>query len=477
MPHDPSSTTIMPDSPQTPRPPRTRSQTRYEALAAADDSTPRPSRQPAPPAQAGNRRPQPFSARRPRTPPSPSDADAGGVPQNLRASMPSPDLAPVLPLDPAIVKAPPTLTSSPIPLIDFLRIPPPEISPIYEEGKLKSTRSIPQIKTLDIVMQEDERLLCVVPCGEMMLPLMNHVKMQYKDIEIVPQLLEHRDWILSVHPAVTSTFLPAVIHSESDTEDWVLNVLWRPALAAHWAAEHKDFSRMGKSPNLTSCSGGGPAASLPDAMLWDPAETKRVLKATIEVKTHAAFVDATFEKNRTFGHLLRVLNDLPPGYGVRFVWPESDTETGTDTADKMIVQVWIQMVKHQMRIAALTNYNSVIFFVREGQTLYVSGEHTRADDIFLAIFAFIAYALGSIPADTLTLPADQGEWWNQFRLAGTAEAPGLDRTYVSANFCSFRHHLCRFSKDTPGETLRVPRRAQTRGKVKWLRVDLTSFPL
>ncbi|KAJ7475423.1 hypothetical protein B0H11DRAFT_1319664 [Mycena galericulata] len=429
----------MSDSPNTPRPPRTRSRAREEkALTAVDESTPRA---PAPPVQAGGPkhtgRRRLFALPSNRRSESPSDTNTSKVPgsQNLKASFPSSDSPPVVALDPALVDGPPTSASPPIPLIDFLRIPPPSIPDIYAPGKLTSTKAVPNVSTLDIVLKDHERLLSVVPFLDMMEPLIAHVQAKYGHIKLDPGLVEHRDWILSIHPAIASTFLPSVIHSESDTEDWVLNVLWRPALAAYWAAEHNDFSRMGKFPNLTSCSGGGTAVSLPDVMLWEGTEREltepdRVLKATVEIKTHAAFVDMTSANKPTFEHLLQALSlsEVPPGYGVRFVWNESDDETMTEKADKMIAQVWIQMVQHNMRIAALTNYNSVIFFVRDGQTLYMSGEHTRANNIFLAIFAFIAYALGSIPADTLELPVETKEWWNNVRRAGTAEAPGLDRT-------------------------------------------------
>ncbi|KAJ7204688.1 hypothetical protein GGX14DRAFT_398040 [Mycena pura] len=286
-------------------------------------------------------------------------------------------------------------------------------------------------------MNEKDYLNCVVPTAGMMLPLIRCVEEKYKNTILNPAIKEQRDWMLKVHPAVTSSLLPTVIHSEKDTEDWVLNVIWRPAAAALCVGEARTYkNKIGAFPNMTSCSGGGAGAAIPDAMLWS---SETVYDALLEIKTHAAFIDTTSSSDsKTFDHLW-TWPDMPPGYGIRFVWGETG-ETGGDKADKMIAQVWVQMVKHNINYAALTNYNSVIFFIRRDQTLYLSREYLRVEypikapeakvnTMSIAVFAFIAYVTGSIPKDTLTLPQLRENWWTEIK-AGTAETPGLDRTSI-----------------------------------------------
>jgi hypothetical protein len=93
------------------------------------------------------------------------------------------------------------------------------------------------------------------------------------------------------------------------------------------------------------------------------------------------------------------------------------------------------MVKQHMDCAALTNYSSIIFFFRRGQNLFMSGEYRRENNVSLAIFAFLAYALEILPAQTLQLPTVKPEWWVPFRNAnrptlGRCETAGLDPTYA-----------------------------------------------
>lgn len=93
------------------------------------------------------------------------------------------------------------------------------------------------------------------------------------------------------------------------------------------------------------------------------------------------------------------------------------------------------MVKQNIDCSALMNYSSVIFFFRRGQNLFMSGEYMRENNISLAIFAFLAYAMEMIPAETLQLPTVIPEWWVPLRNAnrpnlGLCETAGLDPTYA-----------------------------------------------
>lgn len=85
------------------------------------------------------------------------------------------------------------------------------------------------------------------------------------------------------------------------------------------------------------------------------------------------------------------------------------------------------MVKHEVDLAALSNYATVIFFFRRDDILYMSAEYTRDDHISLAIFAFFAYALGMIPGDCLQLPPPVSYLDVRKR---HVDPPGLNRTFV-----------------------------------------------
>lgn len=98
-------------------------------------------------------------------------------------------------------------------------------------------------------------------------------------------------------------------------------------------------------------------------------------------------------------------------------------------------QVWLQMVHHKVNLAALTNYSVMIFFIRRGDTLFMSGEYKGSDAIILATTAFFAYALGKIQSDVLKLPTVEYNWrekwakWDSYGADDTAAA-GLHLSYV-----------------------------------------------
>ncbi|KAJ7122041.1 hypothetical protein C8R43DRAFT_1032939 [Mycena crocata] len=319
-----------------------------------------------------------------------------------------------LTLDASTISGPPQPDGNPISLIDFLRIPPPVVPEIYAAGKLTSTKSIPSPDSdSDDALDPAKRLRYVVPFAHIMEPLIAHVRTKHAHLVVDPSELVQRDWLVSHHPARTSRWLPLAIHSEKDSEVWAFCVLLRPSLAAFHAATSQQFEETDNAPNLTSGGGGGAGASIPDGMLWSEGK----LKATFEMKTHAAFVDrphAKGNKKQTFKNIIGTYKGMPLGCGIRYVWPDG-SDRGVSKADKMLGQVWLQMIAHDVEVASLTNYSSIIFFFRKGQHLFMSGEYTRNDNILLVTFAFLAYALGEIPKNVLKLPTVHEEWWEPLR--------------------------------------------------------------
>ncbi|KAJ7646611.1 hypothetical protein FB45DRAFT_1051270 [Roridomyces roridus] len=323
----------------------------------------------------------------------------------------------------------PESTSEKISLIDFLSVTPPPVPSIYEDGKLTHTKTISD-DALKKIGESDE-LQRVVPALFMMESLIDAVYKEFDNLHIDPGVEFQRDWLNSLHSYTTAPLMPKEIRSEKDTEDLVLGVLFRPLLAACYAAKMGTLERLDGYPNITSCGGGGKGALIPDAMLWSLHDT---LATTIEVKTQGVFVASTDsgDRSHTFNDLLADFPEMGTGYSVRFIWPQVKQRLST-SADKIIVQVWTQMVVHKMKFAALTNYTSVIFFVREGDTLYMSAEYTQ-DRIFIAIFAFLAYVLGYFqqPTSKPDLP-EVVNWWKKY-INPTVEEPGIDTTTLPQGY-------------------------------------------
>ncbi|KAJ6625362.1 hypothetical protein B0H10DRAFT_639706 [Mycena sp. CBHHK59/15] len=164
----------------------------------------------------------------------------------------------------------PKPSAEPLLLRDLLYIPPPVAPPIYDKYKLTSTRGM---TVDDISLPEDLQLKTIVPVHSLLEPIIKFAEGQIEGKYIHPDQWEELSWLSRIHPAVTSSSLPSIIHSEKDSEAWCLNVLFRPSLTVACAVFEDSFVVPEKNPefddfpNLTSAHGAGKEASIPDVML------------------------------------------------------------------------------------------------------------------------------------------------------------------------------------------------------------------
>lgn len=224
----------------------------------------------------------------------------------------------------------PDPNSPQITLLELLSVSPPVIPPVYERGKLQSTRGLTND---DYKLSASVRLRKVVPYIPMLEPMIHAIRPGLANITLSPADHTDRDWMHKIHPASTSFGLPQKIQSEKDTEAWALSVLLRPALAALRLMDRNTADESDGLPNLTSCPGGGAGGSVPDVLVLAPQK-----HATIEVKTHAALKDSTEYPLHTFHDLLHIWAGMPLGHAVNFAWPHPDQTLG-GTANKILAQV------------------------------------------------------------------------------------------------------------------------------------------
>ncbi|KAJ7647021.1 hypothetical protein FB45DRAFT_186747 [Roridomyces roridus] len=296
----------------------------------------------------------------------------------------------------AIQNALPEPDSGDLTLLDLMTIVPPSIPRIYKRGTLSSTRNVPAKENLRKMVPMEQELARIVPAHSMMKPLLDAARTRLANVTVNTSNTKQRDWAVALHPLTTSHLLPTRIRSEKDTEHWVANVFLRPALAvchAVYSTDTDPFARIGRRPNITSCSGGGKGKSVPDMALWGTLEgqeddsdmeddsdlendwslagdlhledlpvvddlglegdldledlpvvddsdlhgfhsekshsKKSKPNATIEIKTQAAFIDTTHPNKAPTFEHLTGKFKVEPGSAIRFVWPYSDDSVGS----------------------------------------------------------------------------------------------------------------------------------------------------
>jgi len=87
--------------------------------------------------------------------------------------------------------------------------------------------------------------------------------------------------------------------------------------------------------------------------------------------------------------------------------------------------------------AILSSFRSTFFFVKTGDTLYMSRAYQRQDTPIFATFCFVALALGLIGSEELLLPVVTTDWWphavnvDKNPRAGVDTRSGLTLTFFS----------------------------------------------
>ncbi|TDL24736.1 hypothetical protein BD410DRAFT_837666 [Rickenella mellea] len=313
--------------------------------------------------------------------------------------------------------APPS-NGTPLPLRTVLRTAPPKCPPVYKKNALVGTRA-PTMS--EVRVNVAFRLDKVVVYEPLVRQLLGAADELIDELVVDVGQVDHHTWLSSVHPAYTSRNLPLVLHNEHDVEAWVFSVLIRPAVAAikaHMAS--KDTPAASKStvafkhvtdgqfPNVGSAGG---KESIPDGILWDADKNPQ---STYELKS-PSIVGPQSLKSRKYRILSAPLlswPSMPVGRAMKFNWPGKRANVNSfDTETRVIMQIWCQMLEWNVEYAMLSSFSSTIFFVKRGDTLFLSREILREDRPLHFVFAFLALSLGCISRDKLILPEVNTTWW------------------------------------------------------------------
>ncbi|KZT27972.1 hypothetical protein NEOLEDRAFT_1129867 [Neolentinus lepideus HHB14362 ss-1] len=204
--------------------------------------------------------------------------------------------------------------------------------------------------------------------------------------------LAYSGWPGNVHPKQTHTYLTPVINSEHDSREWIQRVIVLPAVACIRAV----YGSASQGPYVAS-SPSAKHRAISDGLLYkNDSEENCVL--SLEYKTH----------NALRANTLQALYVREPhledqgGNGVRairFVWPEEHSDR-IEKSTKVLVQVWGEMVDHDVKHAVLSSLQLTIFFYRTGKddgTLYYSRMYNYLfDRALLVTYTWMVQALGHL---------------------------------------------------------------------------------
>ncbi|RDX41252.1 hypothetical protein OH76DRAFT_1412278 [Lentinus brumalis] len=123
----------------------------------------------------------------------------------------------------------------------------------------------------------------------------------------------------------------------------------------------------------------------------DDKVAKPIPLLTIEAKTHRVWSDKCFAS----------IFEMPIDSGVeahpmRFAWPKTINDQA-NSETRVIIQVWGQMTYYKVNYAILSCYESSVFLMREGDTLYVSRKYSYEENPQLKALAHFLLAAGKVP--------------------------------------------------------------------------------
>ncbi|KAF5370441.1 hypothetical protein D9615_009761 [Tricholomella constricta] len=173
------------------------------------------------------------------------------------------------------------------------------------------------------------------------------------------------------------------------------------------------------------------ATHITDIALWElvskptgPADAtvvKIISRLLIEMKTEAALLPTTL--NNVAGPFSRDMKNVH-GYATQFIWPKSRAMCRTLTsADRILTQVWCQLVHHNVSYAILSNGSLVYLLYRKtvagagdqqgihNTTLFISAITQHP---ILAVYAWISLASNSFSDSyELKVPKVNISWWSK----------------------------------------------------------------
>ncbi|KAG5332678.1 hypothetical protein C0989_006747 [Termitomyces sp. Mn162] len=164
-----------------------------------------------------------------------------------------------------------------------------------------------------------------------------------------------------------------------------------------------------------------------------PYETSFDVKAVIEVKTTCVLTDEVFEN--VTGWYCEEERHFVLGMAIQYVWPDEAPSNTNDNAggagsneeqtlDKVLRQIWGQLIQEDAEYAVLTNATSSYYFFRrpDSNDLYISAPHPTSDNVALYVWLSAALGVNGVDQDKIITPPVNKDWWDRLP---TFEATGV----------------------------------------------------
>ncbi|KAG5351672.1 hypothetical protein C0989_005367 [Termitomyces sp. Mn162] len=159
------------------------------------------------------------------------------------------------------------------------------------------------------------------------------------------------------------------------------------------------------------------------------------VKAVIEVKTTQVLTEQIL-RDVTGWYYSSKEKQFVPGMAIQYVWPEEVLSNTTDdaggagtaieqTRDKILRQIWSQLIEEDAEFAVLTTATSSYYFLRRRDgsgDLFISPPYRTADNVALYIWLSAALGVNGVDTDKINTPPVDKVWWNSLP---TFEASGI----------------------------------------------------
>ncbi|THH15993.1 hypothetical protein EW146_g4579 [Bondarzewia mesenterica] len=297
-------------------------------------------------------------------------------------------------------------------LLDLVWAEVPRPPEIYDEKALAGTR---QPSKIDFSLEMPLSKVIYLP--KLVEQLFLHVAAKLQRISFDWNNTVHREFATRVIPWYTAHGLPHKIYSEHDSEDYVMNVLFRPAIAVVHALANQEIreDHDEEFPCISSASGAyhhGQSPVIPDGIVHTgtPGLNDKVNKIamTVEVKTHGVLGYG----DNPLDPVQRSFPDKVPR-AVRFNWPRGLPVAAKQ--DRILMQIWSQTIQYDNVHLILSSLDITTFGLRVEDALYLSQPYsaTEKDPILFAVICWLLVATRTVQMPELSMPdlATSSDWW------------------------------------------------------------------
>ncbi|TBU23364.1 hypothetical protein BD311DRAFT_87659 [Dichomitus squalens] len=296
---------------------------------------------------------------------------------------------------------------------DLTRTFPCELPDVYSRAHIRGTKETTQAER-DIRLRGDQHLKYLVYFPALLDSFEAEGKAMLQKIGVDARSLDQALALGHCFPENLRYGLPKTVRSENDVVTWCQQTIFQPALLllrliSRVREQKKPFALPlfdpEKDPECPALSSYPHADIIPDGIfVKQVTEDEDVLVpgvfCTIEVKSQNALNAQVFDLLTA----TQMVKSSDASHTCAFGWPgENDKLSGK--MNKFIVQVWSQLIETKAACAILTCHTRTYFFIRKGQTLYMSREYRYSDRPVFALFCLLAEFLDLYPENVvLKLP-------------------------------------------------------------------------